>query len=106
MLKNSKGFLLPEYFLAIGTWLIIAFFFIPAYIHLLHQMKEVEQDLEAHRLLYESLLKWKAEESVSQNNQSIHNKGIMYMITRKEGKEACIEYEDIYKKTQTVCEEI
>ncbi len=106
MLKNNKGFLLPEYFLAMGTWLLIAFFFIPAYIHLLHQMKVVEQDLEAHRLLYERLLKWKVEESVDQNNPFINKKGIIYMITWKEGKEACIEYEDIYKKTQKVCEEI
>ncbi|MDL0437444.1 MULTISPECIES: hypothetical protein [unclassified Niallia] len=105
MLKNNRGFLLPEFFLAIGTWLIIACFFIPAYIHLLQQMKAIEQDLTAHQLLYECLLKWRAEESVRPLTQTIEKENIVYKISWKDGKEACIEYVDVFKKTQAICEE-
>ncbi|MEI2465583.1 hypothetical protein [Niallia taxi] len=105
MLKNSKGVIFPEFFLAFSIWLVIAFFFVPAYMQLHMQMKAIEHDLLAHQLLYESLLKWKAED-VFMESHIIKEDNIMFRFRWDEGKEACIEYEGVSEKTTQVCENI
>ncbi|TRZ37600.1 hypothetical protein CEQ21_19335 [Niallia circulans] len=105
MLKNSKGIILPEFFLAFSIWLVIALFFIPAYIQLHMQMKANEHDLLAHQLLYESLLKWKAEDGFMESH-NIKEGNIMFRFRWEEGKEACVEYEGVSEKTAKICESI
>lgn len=108
MLKKNDGYFLAELLLTLTAWIIIAGVIFPLIMKVMNQSIQAEQEYAAEKLLYEGLITAKKEgflpvhETITINQteyemkqQSIDGQAIM---------EVCIQYVDIFQRTNNKCE--
>ncbi|GKU81170.1 type II secretion system protein [Niallia sp. NCCP-28] len=103
MLRNGKGFSLPEMFLALTVLFMLCLFFIPAYTHLLKQLKQLDEEKLAIQVLYE-YLEGVLVEDKGKENFHIEKEGILYQVKWNTEKEICIYHENNFQRKQFFCE--
>lgn len=103
MLRNGNGFSLPETFLALTVLFLMCFFFIPAYTHLLKQLKELDEEKLATQVLYEHLEEVLVDDK-AKHDFNMKKEGILYTIKWDTEKEVCIYYENSFQRKQFFCE--
>lgn len=103
MLRNGKGFMLPEILLSFSIWIMIALFLIPAYIHLLKQIEQIDRDLTAYQLLFEYLQEVRMNIN-QQEDKVLMKKGVEYELIWINEKEVCLDFEDVFDQKRQICE--
>jgi len=103
MLRNGKGFLLPEMFLALTVLFLLCLFFIPAYTHMLKQLKQLDEEKLANQLLYEHLEAVLAGDK-GRNDFVAKKEGVLYQIKWNNEKEICVYYENNLQREESICE--
>ncbi|MFT8319436.1 MAG: hypothetical protein ABF649_00865 [Bacillus sp. (in: firmicutes)] len=103
MLRNCKGFLLPEIFLSLSVWFLLTLFFFPAYTHLLKQFQQLDQEQLSNQVLYEYLQGFLIEEKEKETIE-VEKEGVSYTIQWTNGQEVCLYYENVFRKKQQICE--
>ncbi|KAB7670017.1 hypothetical protein [Bacillus sp. B1-b2] len=105
MLRNCKGFILADYFLALSIWALISMTLIPIFIHVQKQFLKSEEQREINELFYHYLIDQKLEE-FSSNESVLEGNGKQYPLTWREKEEVCVSYEDMFHQDQTICEKV
>lgn len=98
-----------ELLLSLSVWLMIALALLPMYLHVNKQLEQMNRDLAALHLLYESVHGYLLE-GRSENRENVERDGYIFDIhwrEHDEGKpEVCVFYENVFGETARQCEKM
>lgn len=111
MLSKNEGFFLLELLLSLSTLLMLSLFFVPLFVDLAKQSKQLEIDQQAEQFIYEELKASLINERIFPDH-SIFLNGIKYMIIWKNQEvagyqEVCVKVEKTQFSLETnICRSV
>lgn len=100
-MQNSRGFFLAEVMISISMLMLISTTFLPIYIHMNKQLRQVELDRKATHVLYETLQSFLLEGTAS-SGLVIRDRDEFTIEWEDRG--VCVYYEDSFPLERKKCE--
>ncbi|MED4321761.1 type II secretion system protein [Weizmannia sp. CD-2023] len=92
MSKNERGFTFPEVIAAFAVFCLMAACLFPPFLHMLGQIKEAKQEMEAARFLYEKTQEWTFTGKVVEKEKKVGGATWTFQI-KDNGRKACVKHE-------------
>ncbi|WP_019154487.1 competence type IV pilus minor pilin ComGE [Robertmurraya massiliosenegalensis] len=108
MLKKCSGFFLVELFLSLTVWMLISLTLLPLYIHVSKQSLDMNKDITANHVLYESLHRYLLEGDFENGDIKRENEWFRIFWEKEVNipVKVCVKYENSFEQEKEKCERL